>query len=173
MAPPTATPQACDQRGDEGRLYYNTATPDTPTWVEHIGLVGDLNVSDIEDESELTQRAPDEEMKTYVGDKSDLAISGQQVSDPNYEGYVYMNLSRGNGDPVDWCYLTDEMSVVGSIGWRGMMRNKDRSINNPASGAQTQNFNLRPAACNDYKVRPVRVDVADAIVDYDPNVIPT
>ena len=160
----------CDKQGSEISLYYNTGTCATPVWVFHKGVVGDLNLSETENENELSNRDPAQIVRQYTEDKIDLEISGEQVVDQDYEGCAFINSMRSKGVPGDVCWLSGYMSETGNFGWRGKFRNFDRSISGPESGAPRQTFRLKPAACvlEECKVRPVKVSVADAVADYSP-----
>jgi hypothetical protein len=160
----------CDKKGSEVSLYLNIGSCDTPIWIYHKGVTGDLNLTDSEDEDELSVRDPAQLVKQYVGGKFDIEIAAEQVLDIDYEGCAFINSMRSNGSAGDVAFLSGLMTDVGSFGWRGMMRNFEGNINGPEQGAGAQSFRLKPAACvlEECKMRPIRVDVADAIVDYDP-----
>lgn len=164
----TATPQNCDVRGMEMTLYFNLGDDDTPVWTEHLGLTGDMTISEVEDDEELTTRNRNRAVKEYVEGETDLNITGEQVMDPQYIGWQMLYSARTHGQPIDVMVLTNPMDVVGAVGWRGKMRNKDRTFNGPATGAQTQQFSLRPSACTDVPVRPVKVVAENDVEDYDP-----
>lgn len=166
----------CDKKGSEVSLYLNSGTCDTPVWFYHKGVVGDLNLSETENENEQSNRDPAQLVRQYTEDKIDVEISGEQVVDQDYEGCAYINSMRSGGTPKDVCFLTGYMSEVGNVGWRGYFRNFDRSISGPESGPGRQTFRLKPAACvlEACKVRPVRVASANAVANYDPHIfVPT
>ena len=166
----TADLVQCDKAGNEMSLYLNTGTCDTPVWIFHKGVIGDLNLGETENENEQSSRDPAQIVRQYSEDKIDVEISGEQQVDSFYEGFVFLNSMRNRGDSRDVCILTGYMSEVGNVGWRGKFRNFDRSISGPESGSQRQTFRLKPAACVTAacKVRPVQVATADAVADYDP-----
>lgn len=167
----TPTPTNCDVRGMEMTLYYNTGDDETPVWVEHLGITGDLTMNEVEDDEELTSRNRDRNVKEYITGETDLNIVGTQIMDPDYQGWQYLYSARTHGSPIDVMVLTSPMDTIGSVGWRGMMLNKDRTFNGPQTGAQTQNFSLRPAACSAVPVRPVKVTDVDVVGDYDPTIV--
>jgi hypothetical protein len=160
----------CDKKGSEVSLYLNTGTCSTPVWIYHKGVVGDLNLSETENENEQSNRDPVQLVRQYTEDKIDLEISGEQVVDQDYEGCAFINAMRSGGSAKDVCFLTGYMSEVGNVGWRGYFRNFDRSVSGPESGPARQTFRLKPSACvlAECKVRPVEVAMADAIADYSP-----
>jgi hypothetical protein len=152
----------------EAGLYLNLGDFETPVWHEHIGLTGDLTCTETEDENELTTRNRNRSVKEYTEGDTDMMIAGQQVVDSEYIGWQFLYSMRTNGDAQDDMFLTQAISVVGAVGWRGMMRNYSRTFNAPATGSQTQEFSLKPAACTTVPVRPVKIAVADTADDYDP-----
>lgn len=163
----------CDKRGAEFSLYLNLGNDcSTPVWVFHLGVTGDLSINETEDQEELSVRDPSQTVKQYVESKIDVEISGTQVVDALYEGTRFLNASRSGGHAVDVAVLSGYITDVGSEGWRGKWRNFDRSRTGPETGAATQTFLLKPAACqiSDCRVRPVMVEEAGAIADYDPAV---
>ena len=164
----TAAPENCDLRGMEACLYLNLGDEETPVWHEHIGLTGDLTCTETEDQNELSTRNRNRNVKEYTEGDTDITIAGQQVMDPEYIGWQFLYSMRTGGEPQDVMFLTQPISVVGAVGWRGMMRNFDRTFNAPATGSQTQNFSLKPAACTTVPVRPAKIAEADTAADYDP-----
>lgn len=162
----------CDRKGSEVSLYLNTGTCETPVWIYHKGVVGDLNLSETENENEQSSRDPNQIVRQYTEDKIDVEISGEQVVDLFYEGCAFINSMRSGGVSRDVCILSGYMSEVGNFGWRGKFRNFDRSVSGPESGPSRQTFRLKPAACvtTACKVRPVEVAAANAVADYDPSV---
>lgn len=169
----TSTPVGCDLRGMDACLYFNVGDDDTQVWIEHIGTTGDLTCTETEDEDELTTRNRNRSVKEYTEGETDINITGTQVMDPEYIGWQVLYSARTHGSPIDVMFLTQPISEVGAVGWRGMMRNKDRTFNAPATGSQTQNFSLRPAACTEVPVRPVRIGTTNVVSDSDPVTVGT
>jgi len=163
----------CDKKGSEFSLYLNLGNDcSTPAWTFHKGVTGDLAINETEDEEELSVRDPAQIVKQYVEAKIDVEISGQQVVDPIYEGCRFLNAARSGGPAVDIAALSGYITDVGSEGWRGRFRNFDRSRTGPETGAPNQTFRLKPAACqvSDCAVRPVLIENAGDVDDYDPTV---
>lgn len=164
----TVNLQGCDRSGSEGSIYYNTGTCGVAVWVFLKSVVGDLNLNETENENENSSRDPSQVVRTYTEDKIDLEISGQLQIDNNYEGNNFINSARAKGVARDFMILDGLITEVGVQGWRGKMKNFDRSRSYPESGPPRQNFKLRPYACTDCVVRPVRIETASTPVDYDP-----
>ena len=171
--PITATPLDCEKRGQELTLYYNVGTDAVQVWVEHLGVVGDMNMPETEDLQEQSTRASDRTVKEYNQGEIELAITGTQLTDTQYEGYTFLNSMRRGGTAKDCMCLTGLISEVGSQGWRGQMRNSDRTVSGPESGSMITNFNLQPSACAVTKVRPVQIESADTVTDFDPTTFST
>lgn len=168
----TAAPNSC-QKGSELVLYYNTGTEATPVWVEHVGVINDLNLQEVEDENELTGRRITRTVKEFNEGDIDLAISGEQVVDPEYEGWQFLNSMRTGGISREVMVLTGPVTTIGSYGWRGDFRSFDRSINGPASGSMTSPLNLKPAAqCHadwsECRVVKVVDNTGPELQDFDP-----
>lgn len=173
--PQSAELTLCDKKGSEFSLYLNLGGDcTTPVWTYHKGVTGDLNIGETEDKEERSVRDPQQLVKQYVGSKIDVEVTGEQVVDQLYEGCAFINSLRGNGGAGDICALTGYMTTVGSSGWRGKFRNFDRSVSGPETGAASQTFSLAPAACSDCRVRPVIVEEASSVDDYNPETfVPT
>jgi len=167
----------CDRSGSEAMVYYNSSDTGvavydcaTPVWVAHIGIKGDLELSETESEQEQTLRDPDQIVRQYTEDKIDLEISGEQVDSIMYDGCIVFNAMRAKAGARDIMILSGAITEVNVSGWRGRFRNFDRSKSFPNSGSSSQKFKLKPAACVNAgcKVRPIRVSAASTIADYDP-----
>lgn len=166
--PLSAVPVDCQNAGRDMILYYNVGDCATPIWVEHLGVIGDMNLGDVDDEEQLSRRRSTSRIKEYLPGDTDISITGQQITDGNYEGNAFLNSMRRGGEPGDVLVLTEPISSVNAYGVRGKMWNFDRSISGPASGEQEQQFSLKPAACSDCAVRYVHVEVAETAADFDP-----
>jgi hypothetical protein len=170
---------SCERKGAEQSLYLNMADDPTDTggsdcsaelWVYHDGVVGDLSLSETEDEEELTRRGPTRLVKEYSESRIDVEISGEQIVDFLYEGVGYLQSMRSGGYARDVLLLSGFITEVGVAGWRGKFRNFDRSVSGPETGSGRISFKLKPAACvkNGCRVRPVIVNTSGAIANYDP-----
>lgn len=157
----TDTIQTC-KKGSELILYYNTGSADTPTWVVHLGVIEDLTMNETEELQELTGRRVSREVKEYNEGEIELSISGTQITDPDYEGWQYLNAARAGGISREFMCLTGPVTTIGSYGWRGDFRNSERTFNGPATGSMTNPFNLQPAAeCHSGWSEPRVVKVID------------
>lgn len=162
-------------KGSQVTLYYNTGIPAAPVWIEHVGMVEDLDMNETEELTELSGRREDRIVKEYNEGEIELAITGTQICDVDYEGWQALNSSRTGGIPGDFACLTNKISVIGAYGWRGDFWNGDRTFRGPSSGDLVNAVNLQPAApCNvaSETVRVVRVSTPGDADDFDPTVIP-
>lgn len=163
----SATPTKCSRRGRELTLYFNTGTVGAPVWVEHLAIIGDLTISEVEDDEELETRSTTKLIKEYIEGNIDVNITGEQTVDEEYEGYLFLYSMRAGGSARDVMVITGPIDTDGVVGWRGKMFNKDRSITGGATGGMNATFSLRPAACTDTPVRPVKLASSTAS-DWDP-----
>jgi hypothetical protein len=161
-------------KGSSLTVYYNVGTPTTAVWVEHLGMIEDLDVSEVEELQEFSSRSSQRMFKEYNYGEVELAVTGTQMYDPSYEGWQYMNAARAGGNPGDFLILGGYLNLVCSYGWRGAFWNSDRSLRGPAQGNMVNAVNLQPASgCNRGDtpgVHVVRVETAGAIVVHPPNV---
>lgn len=159
----------CQNSGDQMSLYYNLSGDcDSPTWVLHVGIIGDLNIGDTDDEKTLKRRGSGS-IKKYVPGDTDLAITGTQIVQSSYQGFQVLQSARKGGTPKHLMILTSPLSVVGACGYAGKFYNFDRSISGPAEDEQEGSFNLKPAACveTECEVKAVRVTTGGTAADWD------
>jgi len=164
----TATPQDCVNPGKDMTLYYNVGTCGSPIWVEHLGVTGDLSLNEEDEEQAVQRRRASSRVNEFNPGNTDVSISGQQMTDSNYEGNAFLNSMRAGGTPREVLILTAPIAVVGAMGWRGKFWNFNRSISGPISGEQEQQFSLKPAACTDCPVKTVKVATTNVAADFDP-----
>lgn len=169
--PISTTITECTNDGSNMRLYYNISGDcATPVYVEHVGIVGDLQITDTSDENQLMRRGSLGTIKTFNPGDEDVSVSGTQIVDGNYQGFLVINSARKGNSAVDFLILTGPLTEVNSVGYRGKWWNFERSISAPAEGEQEASFNLKPAACSDCAVRAVKIAVANTAADWDTSV---
>ena len=167
-----ATLDACELPGSNMTIYYDTANDcDTPVWVEHVGIDGDLTINDEDDQNRVARRGTAHGIKEYSSGDTELEIEGQQVPDFSYEGFQRIIYARKGGPAQHFLILSDKITVVGAFGYRGKWKNFRRNHSGPNEGQQEYSFLLKPAACSDCNVRPVQIAVASTPADYDPTTI--
>lgn len=162
--------ESCN-KGSEVTLYYNVGDADTPVWIEHIGMIEDLDVNETEELNELTGRRTSRLVKEYNQGEIELSITGTQITSPEYEGWKFLNSMRTGGVSREVCVLTGKIGKVGSYGWRGDFWNSDRTTRGPATGNMTSAVNLQPAApchADHSPVRVVKIASAGVTGDFDP-----
>lgn len=164
----------CQNDGDEMRLYYSLSGDcEVPVWVEHVGIIGDLNLGDVDDKNEVRRRGSSSNIKKYNPGNSEIEITGTQIVQGNYQGFQVINSAKKGGSPRHFMILTAPISTVNAIGYAGQMYNSDRSISGPGEGEQEASFSLYPAACvaAACEVKAVKVLSAGTAADWDQTVI--
>ena len=169
----SAAPYACTKGGDV-TLYYNVSgNPDAPVWIEHLGMVEDLDINEVEELQEFSNRDTNRQVKQYNEGEIELSVTGTQIHDPNYEGWQALNSARRGGAPIDCVVLGGKIDTLCVYGWWGGWWNSDRTMRGPAVGNCVNAVNLQPASsCNNeitYLVQPCKVATTAGTVDeFDP-----
>lgn len=162
----------CQNDGGDMKIYYDiSGTCDTPVLVEHVGIIGDLNLGDVDDERQVQRRGVSG-LKTYQPGDTEVSVTGQQIVDGNYEGYLALTKAKKGGVPGLFLILTGAVSEVNTVGYWGKWYNFDRSISGPSEDEQEATFNLKPAACSDCLVRAVKITTASQVDDWDQTALP-
>jgi hypothetical protein len=171
--PASTTITECQNDGSDMRLYYDiSGTCETPVLVEHVGIIGDMNIGDVDDENQVNRRGSAAGIKTYNPGDSEVSVTGQQIVDGNYEGFLAITKAKKGGSAGAFLALTGPISEVNAVGYFGKWFNFDRSISGPAEDEMEASFNLKPAACSDCLVRSVKVAVAGTAADWDQTTLP-
>jgi hypothetical protein len=171
----------CEKSGVEVSIYYDTAdnpsiaggsSCTTPTWVFHKGITGDITITETEGEEELSSRDPSLKYRQYSESRADLEVSGEQMVDTLYEGFIFINSMRAGSYARNMLVLTGYLSDLNNVGFRGKWRNFDRTISGPETGPQKQTFKLKPASCvkSGCYITNVKTGVANSTVAYDPGI---
>lgn len=163
----------CQNEGEDMSLYYNLSGDcDTPVWVQHVGIIGDLNLGDTDDENQVNRRGGNA-LKKYKPGKTDVNPTGTQIVQANYQGYQVIVSAKKGGSPRHMMILTNTIDTVNAVGYSGLWYNFDRSISGPAEGEQEASFSLKPAACvsDACEVKAVKVLSASTASDWDQTVI--
>lgn len=169
----------CDKKGTDVSIYYDTAdnpaiaggsTCTSPVWVFHKGITGDVTITETESEEELSSRDPSLLYRQYSESKRDLEVSGEQLVDTLYEGFIYFNSMRAGSYARNLLILTGYISVLDNVGFKGKWRNFEATISGPETGSQKQNYKLKPAACvkSGCYIAPVITRAASTIATYNP-----
>jgi hypothetical protein len=174
----------CDKKGTDVSIYYDTAdnpsiaggsTCTSPVWVFHKGITGDVTITETESEEELSSRDPSLLYRQYSESKRDLEVSGEQLVDTLYEGFIYFNSMRAGSYARNLLILTGYISVLDNVGFKGKWRNFEATISGPETGSQKQNYKLKPAACvkSGCYIAPVITRAASTIATYNPGLFAT
>ena len=168
------SPYACT-KGSDVTLYYNVSgDPDNPVWIEHLGMLEDLDINEVEELQEFSNRDSNRRVKQYNEGEIELSVSGTQIHDASYEGWQALTAARRGGSPIDALILGGKIDTECVVGWWGGWWNSDRTMRGPATGNCVNAVNLQPASsCNNpitYPVQMVKVTPAGTL---DPNYDPT
>jgi hypothetical protein len=127
--------------GFRGRLYYNSATYNSPTWVL-CDIAKDVSIPLEDDDVELDSRLSDFHMS--AGGLRKMGIEWSMIYDPtntSVKGLVGKMWNRTN---VDMLALDGAYTVSGNCGWRMVgalsMANKDEKL----TEGQLYTFSLKP-----------------------------
>ena len=165
---PTTEITECQNDGDKARIYYSLSGDcASPVWVEHVGIVNDLTLTDTDDQTQINRRTGNNLKKYNPGD-TEISIAGTQIPQGNYQGFQVINSAKRGGDPRHLMFLTGPVTDVNSFGYAGHFYNFERSVNAPAEGEMEASFELKPAACvaADCEVKAVKVLSAGTAADW-------
>lgn len=163
----------CQYDGSNAKLYYNLSGDcDAPVWVEHVGITGDLNLADTDDQQQVNRRTG-VRVKAYNPGDTEIAITGTQIPQANYQGFQVINAAKRGGSPRHFMFLSGPISSVNSFGYSGMFYNFDRTVSAPAEGEMEQSFELKPAACvaTECEIQAIKVLSAGTAADWNQTVI--
>lgn len=163
----------CQYNGSDARLYYNLSGDcNNPVWVEHVGIVGDLTLTDTDDQQQVVRRGGGS-IKTYNPGDTEISIAGTQVPQVNYQGFQAITSAKKGGSPRHFMFLTGPIATVNSFGYSGQFYNFERSVSAPGEGEMEQSFELRPAACvlDECEVKAVKVLSGGTASDWNQAVI--
>lgn len=140
--------------GKDAKIYYNSASPETPTWVE-VNTVTNVELLSEWDETEVTarihgddkafdmtlrERSAQFDLNSFEGDAAELALEGF------HDGKT----------PKEFLILNGPRTVVGKRGIRGTFLVKNWPEAQPLDGHITrQGVQLRPAHAATMPVRYV------------------
>lgn len=128
--------------GYECRLFRNTATYETPTWVE-VDNVKDLTLPLAEDEADTSTRK-DRGFKTAAGSLLDAPIEFQMVWDPEDEGFTAIQQAFFARTGIEMAVLDGEIDVAGSQGLRATMAVLNFTRNENLGEAVTVSVTMKP-----------------------------
>ncbi len=163
----------CQYDGSNAKLYYNlSGNCAAPVWVEHIGIVGDLSLADTDDKQQVNRRGG-RAIKAYNPGDTEIAITGTQIPQANYQGFQVINAAKKGGKPRHFMFLTGSLSNVNAFGYSGHFFNFDRSVSAPGDGEMEASFDLQPAACvaAACEVKAIKVLSIGTTSDWTQNVI--
>lgn len=129
--------------GLDCKLYRNTGTWASPTWVE-VGNARDVTVNLEKGEADLTTRANDG-WRATVGTLKDASLDLEMVWDPGDAGFAAVRDAFLNGTVLDMVALDGDIATSGSQGLRAEFSILSFSRNEPLEEGVTVNVTAKPA----------------------------
>jgi len=128
--------------GMEARLYRNTGTYETPTWVE-ITNAKDVTLNLEKGEADVTTRA-NQGWRATVGTLKDGSVEFEMVWDTEDAGFTAIQEAYFDGTPVEVAVMDGDIATSGSQGLRATMAVTNFSRNEPLEEAITVSVTLKP-----------------------------
>lgn len=100
------------------RLYRNTATPETPTWVE-IKIAKDIKVTADKEKVEVTNRGHGETNR-YAGGGVDIGFTFDVSNKPADAGFIALLASFTEKTSIELAAVDGDITVVGTQGVRAV-----------------------------------------------------
>lgn len=100
------------------RLYYNTAQPDTPTWVQ-ITIAKDIKVTADKEKVEITNRGHGETNR-YAGGGVDIGFTFDVSNKPADAGFVALLASFTGKTSIELAAVDGDITVAGTQGVRAV-----------------------------------------------------
>lgn len=128
--------------GDDAKLYRNTASDATPTWVECEG-VRDLTLDDAWGEADVSSRASDFQLTRK--NRRTVGVSFNMIHDPLDVDYVALRAAADSKTAaVQLLILPGPIDTVGLKGVKAWCQIFQHNHAQPLSGAQEIAFTAKP-----------------------------
>lgn len=131
-----------EQRGTDGKLYYNSGTYDSPTWTE-VKNVRDLNIPDIFTESDVTTRGSGGVRQMAAGLR-EVSVEFQMLFDEDDADYQYFRAAYNARTKIDIAAMSGDITTNGSQGPRGYFQVFEFPNNQPLAEHQMIDVVLKP-----------------------------
>jgi len=128
--------------GMDAKLYRNTGTYETPTWVE-ITNAKDVNLNLEKGEADVTTRA-NQGWRATVGTLKDGSVEFEMVWDTDDAGFTAIQEAYFDGTPLEVAVMDGDIATSGSQGLRATMAVTNFSRNEPLEEAITVSVTLKP-----------------------------
>jgi len=128
--------------GMDAKLYRNTGTYETPTWVE-ITNAKDVNLNLEKGEADVTTRA-NQGWRATVGTLKDGSVEFEMVWDTLDAGFTAIQEAYFDGTPLEVAVMDGDIATSGSQGLRATMTVTNFSRNEPLEEAITVSVTLKP-----------------------------
>jgi len=128
--------------GMDAKLYRNTGTYETPTWVE-ITNAKDVSLNLEKGEADVTTRA-NQGWRATVGTLKDGSVEFEMVWDTLDAGFTAIQEAYFDGTPLEVAVMDGDIATSGSQGLRATMAVTNFSRNEPLEEAITVSVTLKP-----------------------------
>jgi predicted secreted protein len=128
--------------GLDGKLYYNTATPLSPIWVE-ITAVRDLTLNLEKGEADASTRGSQGWRQT-LGTLKDASVDITAVDNQNDAGLIALRNSFLTNAPIELAVLSGDILTPGTNGVRAIFECFGFSRGEPLEDVQTLEISVKP-----------------------------
>ncbi len=132
------------QPGRKNKLYYNSATYASPTWVE-IARVGDVNRTGTKASTEVNMRASDTTIVVYGNKSREITFTYYKIKGSGTADPVFTKLSDSyeNDTVLDIAMMEGPIATVGQFGVRGPFVVSQLDKAEPIDGVDTYDVTLQ------------------------------
>lgn len=145
---------ATNLKGIGAKLYYNSATFGSPTWVP-LSIVRDVTMNRKAVTADVLTRSTRAMRK--VPTTFDISITGSWLADVDDTGYLVMRTAFLAGTTIDVMCLTGVSTNNGEEGWRYEALIADMTQDQGAQNVMYENFELWPHAESTQVIQTVLV----------------
>jgi len=128
--------------GMEAKLYRNTGSYETPTWVEMTN-VKDLTLNLEKGEADVTTRANDG-WRATAGTLKEGSVEFEMVWDTEDEGFTVIQSAWFDGTSLELAVMDGDITVAGTQGLRATFAVISFTRNEPLEEAMSVNVTVKP-----------------------------
>lgn len=141
--------------GRKCKLYVNSATYATPTWVE-IDIARDVNISLGKGENEANAR--DVDWEQFLPGLKTMEVTFDVRSEPTHTAWTTLRDAFIDDTELDIAVMDGDIATSGSKGYRAPMQCFGFQEAQPLEGTQTNSVTLKPMPSSDHA--PAKFDTA-------------